>query len=90
MSIRIPDRKELNIKESSLSRLNEIDEELSSYLKENWKNPLNDNLLILRKLHKTLQKYQDLTTSQRLDYCNSERYFMKLYLKDIARRNKRE
>jgi len=64
----------------------DIDDEISSYLKQNSNNNINDNLLITRKLHNILQNSQNLTKQQRFDYCNSERYFMKMYLKAIARR----
>ncbi len=34
-------------------------------------------------IHSILSNYPDLTSDQKLDYCNSQRYFMKLYLKEV-------
>ena len=42
-----------------------------------------EHLLTLRKLHKILQNGQNLTGKQKLDFCDSERYFMKLYLREL-------
>ena len=42
-----------------------------------------EHLLTLRKLHKILQNGQHLTGKQKLDFCDSERYFMKLYLREL-------
>jgi hypothetical protein len=42
-----------------------------------------EHLLMLRKLHKVLKNGQNLSSKQRLDYCDSERYFMKLYLREL-------
>jgi len=42
-----------------------------------------EHLLTLRKLHKILQNGQNLTDQQKFDFCSSERYFMKLYLREL-------
>ena len=85
MSIKSTDLKgKINLEETYNTI--DIDDEISSYLRQNSNDNINDNLLITRKLHKILQNSQNLTKQQRFEYCNSERYFMKLYLKDIARR----
>jgi hypothetical protein len=34
-------------------------------------------------IHSILSNYPDLSSDQKLDYCNSQRYFMKLYLKEV-------
>ena len=45
-----------------------------------------EHLLTLRKLHRILQNGQGLTSKQRLDFCASERYFMKLYLRELNKK----
>lgn len=40
-------------------------------------------LSISTDIHSILSSYPDLTNNQKLDYCNSQRYFMKLYLKEV-------
>ena len=42
-----------------------------------------EHLLTLRKLHKILKNGQNLSDKQKLDFCDSERYFMKLYLREL-------
>jgi hypothetical protein len=45
----------------------------------------NENLAIIKILHSLLLTNSNLTNKQKLDYCKSERYFMKLYLGDIVK-----
>jgi hypothetical protein len=46
----------------------------------------NRNLDTIKKIHILLKNAQDLTQKQKYDYCNSQRFFMKLYLKSISER----
>lgn len=46
-----------------------------------------DNFKLLTDISRVLQKCTHLTDKDRLMYCSSQRYFMKLYLREI---NKRE
>lgn len=46
-----------------------------------------DNFKLLTDINNVLQKCTHLTDKDRLMYCSSQRYFMKLYLREI---NKRE
>ena len=48
--------------------------------------PISENYLILKELNSILVKCTNLTSQQKLAYCNSQRYFMKLYLKEINHR----
>ena len=86
MSLRIPDMNEKIQPESQKIDLIQIEEEPSNELIEVGNENVNDNLLILRKLHRILKNCQNLNSQQKMDFCNSERYFMKLYLKELARR----
>ncbi|MFX1316308.1 MAG: hypothetical protein ACFE9T_10625 [Promethearchaeota archaeon] len=45
----------------------------------------NENLAIIRFLHSLLLNCSNLSNKQKLNYCKSERYFMKLYLNDIVK-----
>ncbi|MHA2281778.1 MAG: hypothetical protein ACXAC5_13120 [Promethearchaeota archaeon] len=40
-------------------------------------------LSISTDIHSILLNYPDLTNDQKLDYCNNQRYFMKLYLREV-------
>ncbi|MHA1932709.1 MAG: hypothetical protein ACW96X_09235 [Promethearchaeota archaeon] len=42
-----------------------------------------DNFKLLTDISRVLQKCQHLTPKDRLNYCNTQRYFMKLYLREI-------
>ncbi|MFX0082043.1 MAG: hypothetical protein ACFE94_09845 [Candidatus Hodarchaeota archaeon] len=41
-------------------------------------------LSISNDIHSILSNCTHLTSNQKLDYCNSQRYFMKLYMKEIV------
>ncbi len=43
----------------------------------------NEYLIILNDIHSILSNCSNLTNNQKLDYCNSQRYYMKLYLKEV-------
>jgi len=68
--------------------------QLKSQFKENSLNQLNkeiindldDNFDIIKSLHLILLNCSTLTKKQKFDFCNSQRYFMKLYLKEMLRK----
>ncbi len=60
----------------------ELIEDLKSILDE----PENENYIILKEIQEILENCSDLTDKQRLDYCKSQRFFMKLYLREINKR----
>jgi hypothetical protein len=39
-------------------------------------------MTMINDLHNILQSQEDLTHDEKLEYCNSERYFMKMYLRN--------
>ncbi len=63
----------------------EIDNKKNEILEQNSDTPMNDNLAILEEIGEILQNCTTLTENQKLDYCKSQRYFMKLYLKEVNR-----
>ena len=42
-----------------------------------------ENLITLKKIHAILLNCLNLNEKDKLEFCNSERYFMKLYLKKV-------
>ncbi|MFX1346840.1 MAG: hypothetical protein ACFFAI_17215 [Promethearchaeota archaeon] len=53
-------------------------------LEQNIPDVKTEYLSISNDIHSILSNCPDLTTNQKLDYCNSQRYFMKLYLKEMV------
>ncbi|TFF89805.1 MAG: hypothetical protein EU548_06230 [Promethearchaeota archaeon] len=49
------------------------------------RNSINENLKLLNQIQSILQNCSHLTDKQKLLYCESQRYFMKLYLRDVNR-----
>jgi len=47
-----------------------------------------ENLITLQKIHAILLNCSNLSKKQKLEFCDSERYFMKLYLQKLKERNK--
>jgi hypothetical protein len=43
-----------------------------------------DYLAISNDIQSILSNCPDLSTTQKLDYCNSQRYFMKMYMRNIV------
>ncbi|MHA2039314.1 MAG: hypothetical protein ACW972_00205 [Promethearchaeota archaeon] len=54
-----------------------------SFSKANLTKAEEEYLSISVDIHSILSNYPELTSDQKLDYCNSQRYFMKLYLKEV-------
>jgi len=63
----------------------EIDNKKIEFLEQDSDNPIDDNLVILEEIGEILKNCTILTENQKLDYCKSQRYFMKLYLKEVNR-----
>jgi len=42
-----------------------------------------ENLITLKKIHAILLNCLNLNEKEKIEFCNSERYFMKLYLKKL-------
>jgi len=52
------------------------------------RNSINENLKLLQQIQSILKNCSHLTDKQKLLYCESQRYFMKLYLRDVNRQQK--
>ena len=60
---------------------------LHEMIKLNNIDPNKDNCFeIIRKINFFLSETPHLSNQQKLDYCNIERYFMKLYLKEFTKK----
>ena len=57
----------------------EINYRFVDFLKNGIDNIPENYMAIIKKIHVILE---DLTRKQKLEYCNIERYFIKLYLKE--------
>lgn len=49
---------------------------------------IDENLITLKKVHSILLNCINLTKKQKLEFAESERYFMKLYLKQLTEKIK--
>ncbi|MFX1389407.1 MAG: hypothetical protein ACFE9Z_05005 [Promethearchaeota archaeon] len=48
-----------------------------------------ENLSTLNKIHAILMNCSNLSKKQKLEFCESERYFMKLYLRKLKKNQKK-
>ena len=48
-----------------------------------------EDLLTLHKIHSILLNCINLSKKDKLEFCKSQRYFMKLYLKEVNKNNSR-
>ncbi|MFX0034274.1 MAG: hypothetical protein ACFE9I_01375 [Candidatus Hermodarchaeota archaeon] len=53
-------------------------------------NICDENLITLQRIHAILLNCSNLSKKQKFDFCESERYFMKLYLKKLKDKSKKE
>ncbi|MFX1568414.1 MAG: hypothetical protein ACFFCV_08605 [Promethearchaeota archaeon] len=63
--------------------VNEINKGQFNNVRDNVKDSTSEYLSISNDIHSILSNCPDLTNTQKLDFCNNQRYFMKLYLKEI-------
>jgi hypothetical protein len=60
----------------------------SNSITESIEDICDENLTTLQKIHAILLNCVNLSKKQKLEFCESERYFMKLYLKKLMKENK--
>ena len=63
-----------------------IENEIIKDLEQIPKNIGSENLKILNDIQDILQNCTKLTQKEKLEYCKSQRFFMKLYLKEMCNR----
>ena len=67
---------------SGISNDEELNFRFLDYLKNGIENIPENYLAIIKKIHSILADCPNLTRKQKYEYCNIERYFIKLYLKE--------
>ena len=80
---KISDKITLNVKIPSLN-LNNYENKIEIIIKPEAEKTTQDYLEILKKL-KNMLLNPTLTNEQRKDFCKTQRYFMKLYLKEVKK-----
>jgi len=63
----------------------ELNENLKQRVDYIPKNSINENLHLLKEIQAILRNCTHLNDKQKLLYCQSQRYFMKMYLQDVNR-----
>ena len=69
----------------SLFKNGEIGKELKEKVSKLQEKNSTDNLILLDEIKEILHNCTHLTPEQKLMYCQSQRYFMKLYLREVNR-----
>jgi hypothetical protein len=89
MDSKIDKKKNINIKDIKISEREFINAEKQSkeFIQENIEILYDENLTTLKKIHAILLNCINLSKQQKLEFCESERYFMKLYLKKLQNKN---
>ena len=83
--------KEANIKiQKAESYSKEFEIKTEKKFKENIEDICDENLTTLQKIHAILLNCVNLSKKQKLEFCESERYFMKQYLKQLRKQDKKE
>ena len=70
---------------NSLFDKNIVTQELKEKVEELQKKDVGDNLILLNEIKEILHNCTHLTPEQKLMYCQSQRYFMKNYLREVNR-----
>ncbi|MFX0058885.1 MAG: hypothetical protein ACFE85_00580 [Candidatus Hodarchaeota archaeon] len=63
----------------------EFNENIKQKVENIPKNSINENLQLLKEIQSILRNCTHLNDKQKLLYCESQRYFMKLYLREVNR-----
>ncbi|MFX0004651.1 MAG: hypothetical protein ACFE9C_04765 [Candidatus Hodarchaeota archaeon] len=82
-------KKKIKIHNSEISVRNSKNAEknCAGSVEKNIENLCDENLITLKKIHAILLNCLNLSKQQKLEFCESERYFMKLYLKKLKNKN---
>ncbi len=62
-----------------------LEKEFINDLKQAYNNVTDNHFNMIKEIHLILKNSQDLTLKQKFAYCNSQRFYMKLYLKRISK-----
>lgn len=91
MDSKIEKKNNIRIQDSQISDKNSRNSENKSekIVNENIESLCDENLTTLKKIHAILLNCLNLSKQQKLEFCESERYFMKLYLNKLQNKNKK-
>ena len=87
MNSKTEKKNSIKIQESDSPNLLSFKEETSQVIDDNIENLCDENLTTLQKIHSILLNCVNLSKKQKLEFCESERYFMKLYLKKLKNKS---
>jgi hypothetical protein len=60
-----------------------LEKQSTEFESQNIESLCDENLTTLKKIHAILLNCINLSKNQKIEFCESERYFMKLYLKKL-------
>lgn len=85
MDSKIEEKTKIKIKDSKeqVEISNEKESTTIQLVNEEIEDLCDENLTTLKKIHAILLNCSNLSKNQKLEFCESERYFMKLYLKKL-------
>ncbi|MFX0105353.1 MAG: hypothetical protein ACFE75_07675 [Candidatus Hodarchaeota archaeon] len=63
-----------------------LEKDFINELKQTYNYVSENHFKMIKEIHLILKDSQDLTLKQKLVYCNSQRFYMKLYLKRISKK----
>jgi hypothetical protein len=69
--------------ENNKNKFSKIDKSELNIIESDLNDSTNEYLSISNDIHSILSNCPELSNTQKLDFCNNQRYFMKLYLKMI-------
>ena len=78
---KFPIESSIENKESSLIKVKNDEIKNSHFI---LNDPKDEYLAISNDIHSILSNCSELTNTQKLDFCTNQRYFMKLYLKEVV------
>ena len=76
----------LIIDESAIFNDYYLQKSINSEPKQTYEGVIDNHLRMIKEIHIILKNSQDLTQKQKYAYCNSQRFYMKLYLKRISKK----
>jgi hypothetical protein len=85
MGSQIDKKKPLNIA-SKIKKIQKVPIEKKDNSNQKLEDIIDENIITLKKVHAILLNCVNLTKKQKLEFAESERYFMKLYLKKFQRK----
>ena len=74
-----------SINSESKSFISNLKRDFDLQLEETTESIIDKHFNMIKEIHLILKKSENLTQKQKFDYCNSQRFYMKQYLKKISK-----